>query len=154
MSSSEEMRRVITHSADKLRQAWEIEVKRSYPDVRITAAMDYAHGAMELLATYRPICQCHNPEDAARIVAAVNAQKSPSQPKYRDTEFLTLCTLDGRRGGDVTIGESRLFAADVLATIRAHGVAEAECMWPQLVGYELAVLERLVADIDSEGRCE
>lgn len=93
MSSSEEMRRVITHSADKLRQVWEIEAKRSYPDVRITAAMAYAHGVMELLATYRPICQCHNPEDAARIVAAVNAQKSPSQPKYPDTEFLTLCTL-------------------------------------------------------------
>ncbi len=95
----------------------------------------------------RPICQGHNEEDAARIVTAVNAQNAALPPLYPGTKFLTLCTLDGRRRGEVTVGESRLPAAPVLATIRQFGTAEAQTMWPQLTPDEVAVLQRLMADI-------
>jgi hypothetical protein len=97
----------------------------------------------------RPICQCHHADDAVRIVAAINVQAEQEPSKYPDTKFLTLCTLEGRRVGAVTIGESRLPAVDVLGLIRAHGVGEAQLMWPQLTDDELAVLERLVGDLDA-----
>lgn len=70
-------------------------------------------------------------------------------PKYPDTKFLTLCTLEGRRVGAVTVAESRLPVVDVLGLIRAHGVEEARLMWPQLTDDELAVLGRLVGDLDA-----
>lgn len=95
----------------------------------------------------RPICQCHHEQDARRIVDAVNAQAGQPPPMYPETGFLTLCTLEDRRSGAVTVGESRLPAAGVLALIRAHGVEEARLMWPQLADDELTVLQQLVVDI-------
>lgn len=68
------------------------------------------------------------------------------QSRYPDTRSVTLCTLDGRRGGDVTVGESGVVAARVLGLLRSHGPAEAAGMWPQLDPDGLAVLERLSRD--------
>lgn len=89
-------------------------------------------------------------ELAARVVAAVNAQLGASPPRYPGTKFLTLCVLEGRRGGEVTVGESRLPVVPVLRSIRAYGADEAAVMWPQLSEGDLVVLARLVADLDSE----
>lgn len=134
----------------------------------------------------RSICQCHNADDAQRIVDAVNSvtqlrsalaelvrlKDGPRDESYKEakdaawsharfvladpapmypgTRFLILCTLEGRRAGAVTVGESRLPVVDVLGLIRAHGVEEARLMWPQLTDDELAVLERLVGDLDAQ----
>lgn len=85
---------------------------------------------------------------AKGIRAAELEHADKHKPMYPDTRFLTLCTLDGRRGGEVTVGESRLPVAPILGLIREHGEQEAAVMWPQLSADELAVLVRLVADID------
>ena len=71
-------------------------------------------------------------------------------PRYPETKFLTLCTLESRKSGRVTVGQSRLPVEMVLSVLRAHGPAEAETQWPQLTADELAVLAQLAADLDVE----
>lgn len=73
---------------------------------------------------------------------------------YGGTRFLLLCALEGRKSGRVTVGESRLPVAGVLASIRAVGTAQAALMWPQMTEDELSVLEQLAADIPAEERPE
>lgn len=76
---------------------------------------------------------------------------------YRDTRYLLLAQLEGRKSGRVTVGESRLPAGMVLVMIRANqpdGVTEAATMWPQLTGEELDVLGQLADDIGVEERPE
>jgi hypothetical protein len=68
----------------------------------------------------------------------------PSDPA---TKTMTLCTHPDRRDGEVTVGESRLPAVEVLGTVRSFGVAGAESVWPQLTEADLAVIQRLVRDI-------
>ncbi len=68
-------------------------------------------------------------------------------PKYPGTKALTLCTLDGRLGGQVTVGQHRLPLSSVLTAIRERGVAETRIMWPHLSDDDLVVLERLAADL-------
>jgi hypothetical protein len=89
-------------------------------------------------------------EDVMRVLQAAfeHAAELPRNTRYPGTNFLTLCTLEGRKAGAVTVGESRLPVAGVLAAIRACGVAEATVMWTQLSPAELTVLERLVTDLD------
>lgn len=119
--------------------------------------MTWRHGSRTPQLVYRqladdPIAMFMDPVDAAVAVRAVNAL--PSVPMYPETRFLTLCTLEGRRGGDVTVGESGLPVVMVLSMLRSHGVAEAESCWPQLGSGELLVLERLVRDIDADARAQ
>lgn len=82
------------------------------------------------------------------VTSGGHADDLPSSTRYPGTNFLTLCTLEGRKGGSVTVSESRLSVAGVLAMLREHGTAEAAVMWPQLSEMELTVLERLVRDMD------
>ena len=73
---------------------------------------------------------------------------------YGDTRYLLLCAHDERKSGRVTVGESRLPVAMVIAVIRAHGIAEAEIQWPQLAAEELSVLSQLAEDIAADERPE
>lgn len=52
MSSSAEMKRVITHAADQLHDAIDVEVKQSYSRGKTIAAMALAEGVLVLLASY------------------------------------------------------------------------------------------------------
>lgn len=70
-------------------------------------------------------------------------------PAYPGTRFLTMCVLEGRKSGRVTVGESRLPVEMVLGTVRECGVDEAAACWPQLHPDELAVAAQLVADLDA-----
>lgn len=82
---------------------------------------------------------------AAQRVATRASQIRPV-PLYPDTRYAVLCTLEGRKSGRVTVGESRLPAATVLDAIHTVGVEEARLMWPQL-GEELGVLAQLATDL-------
>lgn len=64
-----------------------------------------------------------------------------------ETRCSMLCTRDSRRGGAVTVGDSRIPAAAVLDTIRVRGSAVAAVMWPELSIDDLAVFQILVADL-------
>lgn len=79
---------------------------------------------------------------------ADRAQEIRPVPLYPDTRYAVLCTLDGRKSGRVTVGESRLPVEMVLGVLRAHGAEEARLQWPQLGEEELGVLAQLVEDLE------
>jgi hypothetical protein len=140
---------------DRLAEQPEPEVSTVSAPTRSTVATALDHEPFCRWPCHQPCCgvtvedcTCNVTANIKTLVTCGWLQLELGPPLYPGTKFLTLCTLEGRKDGAVTVGESRLPVAGVLATVRALGAAEAAIMWPSLTADELAVLERLIADMD------
>lgn len=122
----------------------------------VTRERDQLHRALTTLvkAAEQPRDEWHRDELLTAWDGARAALSDLAGPAHPDTRYLTLCQREGRKSGQVTVGESRLPLHSVLAAVQHCGPAEAMAMYPQLRDDELAVAAQLakdLADRDDDG---